>query len=275
MQGGTRANRYIGDLVMTKATSSRRLANSRCDLTRFNALRHGLLSRFAVLPGEDETQYSDLLNALVAEHKPLGPTEEHLVEELAGIIWRKRRLRLAEGAVWRRGLTGAPSRETTEAALAPLNLFEKEAANVGKQRADLAQDGASIAHALELLHAGKTRCYDKALSNLGETTRERWDEATRSKPPIELFDFSSPSFSQDADGLLQFLQTQARSCEARRKELENQPLIRDQVFGEALDPVRLEGLNRYEVHLDRKLERMLTMLIRLQDLRRVSSVNPT
>jgi hypothetical protein len=159
---------------MTRATSTRRLANSSCDVTRFNALRHGLLSRFTVLPGEDENQYSDLLNALVTEHKPLGPTEEHLVEELAGIIWRKRRLGLAEGAAWRRGLTGAPSRETTEAALAPLNLFEKEAANVGKQRADLAQDGASIAHALELLHAGKTRCYDKALSNLGETTRERW-----------------------------------------------------------------------------------------------------
>jgi hypothetical protein len=253
---------------MTRAT--RRSINSSCEVTRFNALRHGLLSRFAVLPGEDETQYSDLLNALVTEHKPLGPTEEHLVEELAGVIWRKRRLGLAEGAAWRRGLTGAPSRETTEAALAPLNLFEKEGSNIVKERADIAQDSASIAQALEVLHAGKTRCYDKALSNLGETTRKRWDEATRSEPPIELFDFSSPSFSRDIDGLLQFLQVQALRCHARSKELENQSLIRDQVFGEALDPVRLEGLNRYEVHLDRKLERTLTMLIRLQDLRRVT-----
>jgi len=233
-----------------------------------------LLSRYALLPGEDETQYCDLLKALVAEHKPLGPTEEHMVEELAGIMWRKRRLRLAEGAVWRRGLTGAPSRETTEAALAPLNIFEKESGNVGKQRADLDQVIASIANALELLHAGKARCYEKALNNLGETTREKWGEATRS-PRIELLDFSSPSSSEDADGLVQFLEAQALSCEGRRKELENQSLIRDQIFGEALDPVRLEGLNRYEVHLDRKLERMLTMLIRLQDLRRECSVNPT
>jgi len=42
----------------------------------------------------------------VAEHRPQGPTEEHLVEEIAGILWRKRRLRLAEAAAHRRGLEG-------------------------------------------------------------------------------------------------------------------------------------------------------------------------
>ena len=43
--------------------------------------------------------------------------------------------------------------------------------------------------------------------------------------------------------------------EARKKELANRPLIREQAFGELLDPDRLERLGRYEVHLDRKLER--------------------
>ena len=38
---------------------------------------------------------------------------------------------------------------------------------------------------------------------------------------------------------------------------------------EALDPDKLERLRRYEVHLDRKLERMLTMLLRLKELRQV------
>jgi hypothetical protein len=45
-------------------------------------------------------------------------------------------------------------------------------------------------------------------------------------------------------------------------------LIRAQAFGEALDIHKLERLGRYEVHLDRKLERMLSMLLRLKDLRR-------
>jgi hypothetical protein len=68
------------------------------EFARFNALRHGVLSQHTVLPWEDGEQYVILVEALVAEHKPQGPTEEHLVEELAGVIWRKRRLRLGEGA---------------------------------------------------------------------------------------------------------------------------------------------------------------------------------
>jgi hypothetical protein len=56
--------------------------------------------------------------------------------------------------------------------------------------------------------------------------------------------------------------------ENRRKELADRPLIREQAFGgEALDADKLERLARYEVHLDRKLERMLAMLLRLTDLR--------
>ena len=72
-----------------------------CEATRFNALRHGVLSRYTVLPWEDAEEYRGILAALVAEHLPRGPTEEHLVEELAGIFWRKRRLRLAEAAAHR------------------------------------------------------------------------------------------------------------------------------------------------------------------------------
>ena len=72
----------------------------------------------------------------------------------------------------------------------------------------------------------------------------------------------------NADDLVEFLQEEVMpSYESRRKKLQNRPLIREQAFGEAFDADKLEGLARYEIHLDRKLERMLTMLIRLQELR--------
>jgi len=89
------------------------------EFTRFNALRHGILSRYTVLPWEDADEYSTLLTALIAEHSPHGPTEEHLVEELAAVLWRKRRLRMAEAASHRRGLEEAlaPDKETVETAL--------------------------------------------------------------------------------------------------------------------------------------------------------------
>ena len=57
----------------------------------------------------------------------------------------------------------------------------------------------------------------------------------------------------------------------RRTELANRPLIREQAFGESLDADKLEVLTRYEMHLDRKFERMLTMLMRLTLLNAASS----
>jgi hypothetical protein len=77
-------------------------------LTRFNALRHGVLSRYTTLPWENADEYQALVAALAAEHAPQGPTEEHLVEELAGILWRKRRLRWPKPLPTGAGLT-APS----------------------------------------------------------------------------------------------------------------------------------------------------------------------
>ena len=57
----------------------------------------------------------------------------------------------------------------------------------------------------------------------------------------------------------------------RRTELKHRSLIRAPALSEAFDPDRLEQLSRYEVHLDRKLERTLAMLIRLKELRHTVS----
>ena len=78
--------------------STKSLTPNEYDASRFNALRHAILSQFAVLPWEDPVEYETLVAALTEEHKPSGPTETHLVVELAGVLWRKRRLRQAEVA---------------------------------------------------------------------------------------------------------------------------------------------------------------------------------
>ena len=52
-----------------------------------------------------------------------------------------------------------------------------------------------------------------------------------------------------------------------REEMERRPLLRSQALGEAFAPRQLEGVGRCEVHLDRKLERMLAMLLKLKDIR--------
>jgi len=42
------------------------------EMTRFNALRHGVLSRYTVLPWEDADEYRALLTALVARPRFFG-----------------------------------------------------------------------------------------------------------------------------------------------------------------------------------------------------------
>ncbi len=135
------------------------------EITRFNALSHGVLSRYTVLPWEDAAEYRDLAAALVAEHAPQGPTEEHLVEELAGIFWRKRRLRLAEAAAHRRGLEDAvlQSRRTAKTALVHIDATDGSedvgdairatAADTEDAVRDMHEDEAMTRQALDLLNS--------------------------------------------------------------------------------------------------------------------------
>lgn len=246
-------------------------------LTRFNAVKHGILSRLTILPWEDASEYGDLLNSLVVEHQPDGPTQEHLVEEIAGIIWRKRRLRLAEAAAHHRGLKDVtqPFRETAESALvltggkAPSVTAALSAtpADLASDLADLNEDEAMTRHAIELLRAGKRDAYTAARKALREDTLEWWDEVV-AQDPEEIAE-GAEDYHPDSTGLVRFLEAEVLAWyENQRQELENRPLVRTQAVSESLDPNRMAGLSRYEVHLDRKLERMLAMLLRLQELRR-------
>ena len=123
------------------------------------------------------------------------------------------------------------------------------------------------ARALDVLRAGKAKAFAEALSALREDTRNWWGEVLDCEP--DDYEEDEKSYAADAANLLRFLEEKVVPWyEGRRKELENRPLIRAQALGEALDPDRMERLCRYEVHLDRKLERTLSMLIGLQDLRR-------
>ena len=248
------------------------------EVTRFNALKHGLLSRYTVLPWEDAAEYHDLIAALLDEHAPRGPTEEHLVEELAGIFWRKRRLRLAEGAAHRRGLeaTKSPYGHTVSSALVLVdcsgqsewvgNAIRATGSDTQQDIVDMEEDEVITRRALDLLNSNRNDAYEAALAALREDTQEWWAEVLASDPEEQEED-EEPA-SADAEGLRRFLEEEALPWfENRKKELATRPLIREQAFGEALDPDKLERLGRYEVHLDRKLERMLAMLLRLKELR--------
>jgi hypothetical protein len=107
--------------------------------------------------------------------------------------------------------------------------------------------------------------YEAAVASLREDTQQWWAD-TLARDPSELR--GRGTVTPDAEGLRRFLDGEVLPWfEGRKKELASRPLIRGQAFGESLDPDKLERLGRYEVHLDRKFERMLAMLLRLKGLR--------
>ena len=74
-------------------------------LRRLNAVKHGILSKEAVLPHESREEFEDLLTQYEADFVPANATERTLVEELASIVWRKKRLLKAENAKINNGLS--------------------------------------------------------------------------------------------------------------------------------------------------------------------------
>lgn len=270
-----------------RAVATQNAKESSYDASRFNAVKHGVLSKFTVLPWESQDEYDALHAAFVEEHRPLGPTEEHLVEELAGIVWRKRRLRLAESATFRRGLQDA-IRGTVfdldikypkcpiETALvcvdqSPLGSSAKISNVIHGDTDDLADEARSVLAALKrakdvatVLQDGEERAYERALTILHGEGRERWEAM------VEFWAKSSnPKYTATADSLVNWIELEAQPrFQTRLVALNNRDAIKEQVLGDSFEAPRLESLARYETHLDRKLERTLAMLVKLQELRR-------
>ena len=76
------------------------------EVVRLNALRHGLLARDIVLPGEDAEAFENLWNDVRATLSPVGPIEEFLTDQVTNIIWKHRRLTKAETALFHSRIHG-------------------------------------------------------------------------------------------------------------------------------------------------------------------------
>jgi hypothetical protein len=248
-------------------------------MSRHNAARHGILSRYVVLPWENRADYDGLHRDLVVEHGPAGPTEAHLVEELAGIIWRKRRVRMAETALHHATLSRA-SEASTRTVRAALVISTSEPSKVEvrdaltfepetlpAELADLERDEAATRAAIGGLEECDASTYQSALSTLYDSTRDAWSDQLT----WEDADYSEgmQPYRPDTKSLKRYLEDEILPWYDRERErLLALPAVRAQALGESLDPEKLDRLSRYEVHLDRKFERTLSTLLRLQDIRR-------
>jgi hypothetical protein len=240
-------------------------------LTRFNATRHGILSKHTLLPWESREEYEEVYSSLRQEHIPKGPTEEHLVEEIAGIFWRKRRLRMAETAAFQERMyrerveIGNPEESD--------DFIKWEFPNIADQLFGLAfnmnsedwarslklpmTDKLCTQAALKILNAGGHKAFQRALETLPINFRQDWEkgvaEGKYSSNHEELSNYIVEAYNY-AEKFVDFIYDKSSNM-ARS-------------HGAIFNPERLDNLSRYEVFLDRKLERILSMLLKIQALRR-------
>jgi hypothetical protein len=71
--------------------------------TRFNALVHGLRAESAVIPGEDQARFDQLLERLKAAWLPQDDQEKDLVEQIAVSQWKLARLDRNEAKLYEPG----------------------------------------------------------------------------------------------------------------------------------------------------------------------------
>lgn len=261
----------INEAAVISRDEAAPVAHGNYEPVRFNAMKHGILSKLVVLAHEDHAEFSDLMAALIEEHRPAGITERHLIEELAAIIWRKRRVLLAEGAAINRCLKGLVSSEVNSPApaAAPFvrglatkgadlqDLMTATPEQMAEQQRCAEVDLAATHEAASILRKGGKNAYQKARQALIADSRELWDD--------QVNDGAHPA---TAEGLVQFIREYLEPiCMRIAQEARFQRAIKTQTLGEGLQAHRLESLNRYETHLDRKFERTLGMLLKLKELR--------
>jgi hypothetical protein len=74
----------------SRSTGPRTLAGKA--VSSRNALKHGLRARAILLPGENKRSFQRLFKVFRAEHRPVGPLQEILVEQMAVAYWKLARL---------------------------------------------------------------------------------------------------------------------------------------------------------------------------------------
>lgn len=242
---------------------------------RLNAVRHSILSRETVLPHESRQDFEFLLNELQNEYAPNGQTEKALVEELASILWRKRRVLAAEGAQINSGIACVMTNSLRLAnhatpflpkitgnellggeTLPVREILALDTDGLERRMAAFRATCESVDKSRQLLSLGGRGAARKALEALPSSLTDLWYAKDRYGETIYQVD--------------RFLENEVLPHLAEEKRLlENADSLRRQALGSAVSGLPFESIARYEAHLDRKFERTLSMLIKLKAMKTV------
>ena len=262
-----------------------------------NAVKHGVFSKVVVLRGESQVEYERLSAGLWEALQPVGALEELLVDKLAAISWRQRRLLVAEGGEIQKNTefveTDQRDRQHEEAEkfaclldsfnnqglirnIPNPHVLERCVELLVELREQVERDGFSLAYNEEILekiygdredNRLQEDLYDSYLAWMG-TSKVSEEEREREG-------YASPE--QCRKNVLQEIDEEIRRLKHDQKTRASVQTARTQleiVSRNVPDGPGLDRLLRYEGSLERSFDRTLSQLERLQRIRLGQPVLP-
>jgi len=237
-----------------------------------------LLETRAVLPWEEAADYGALYEALVADFCPKEEAERLLVERLAWIAWRRRRIQLAERALHLAQVSehvgsddgrklarqGLIDKDITVPAVNGKRALQTTPDEDSESATYNASEDEDLNKAIALLEGSKTKAaMEAALALLREDTVDWWNNIVEDED-----EGGGDSTAERAERLLSFLSGSVRvQMDEQIEAVQQRPAIRLMAWGKSLDVHRLMKLVLLDGELDRQFERTLGMLLRLQAIR--------
>ena len=270
--------------------------------SKYNALKHGLYAKAILLSHENRSQYDDLHRGLHRDLAPNGTLEDVVVEKIATILWRHRRLLQAESAIVQENIE---AQEAENARLSrEISLTQKYS-----EKAQAETDRRGVIPEIDDYPESLEYCLDKLITvgcdadryglehdtnkiNLGLVYGARYSGRTGN----DLFDYylgclsalkataaerASKGFKSEADCENKFIaavEKEIHRLEGHRKRPVQKPVTpsqTDEVQPRATElleleipkSAQLERLLHYEANLERLFDRALIQLERLQRMR--------
>ena len=254
-----------------------------------NSSKHRIFSKVVLLKDEPRDEFESLLNGLRNDLQPIGTLETVLVDKLAALLWRQRRLLIAEGAEIRKGreFVEWDEERANEGAAARISSFTLNL-NGGLVR-EIANPNV-LQRCLDLLEDLKSgierdgfeiECDKQILTTLyGEYRKEEWRDTlfcsylywlVKSECPDKTVPKQDRASSEECkEQFLQELDREIRRLDRHKKGRASTESARMKLVSLSRsipDAVHLDHLLRYEVTLDRETDRLLRRLERLQRMR--------
>lgn len=249
--------------------------------TRFNAAKYGIFSAQDVLPWENAEEFDELHRDLVEDFRPVGRTERDRVKDLARIELDRNRIRLAKQAAIRDGLDLALTIQAWQANSIVYLLerdFNGEEDSVDLNYLRIMSPAAMDPEweALNRVVVSVARTIT-GLKKAAKTSPDDHDEAIRAAIAMLPADFAEEIETAISDETIM-----PRGCLAAQindfietrflpriiRAYYGQDRISSQVAGTAMFSEQFEKMIMLEARLDRRYEKTLAILLRLQELRK-------